>query len=164
MPRYDASQVEVFVYTYKEGALWALAHDLKLQVTRCELMLDESKVTATFDASSLRVSCPRKDERDNPGGLPRLVFPEIEKNVVKDVLEAAKFPQVRFESTSVTEHEVVGQLTLHGVTRELRCTRKPDGTVEARLDQRHFGIKLYSAMFGALKVKAEVVVTVRAPS
>ena len=112
-------------------------------------------------ATSLRVAYPRKEGRDNPGGLPAILYGEIEKNIVKDVLEAAKFPQVRFRSTSVTASEVVGQLTLHGVTREIRCSRAPDGLVEARLDQRDFGIKPYSAMFGTLKVKPEVVVSVR---
>ena len=43
----------------------------------------------------------------------------------------------------------------------MRCGRKPDGLLEARIDQRDFGIKPYSAMFGTLKVKPEVVVTVR---
>ena len=160
MSRFDASQAEVFVFTFKEGALSALAHDLKIQVTKLQLEAGAESVTATFDAGSLRVVCPRKEGRDNPGALPAMLHGEIEKNIVKDVLEAAKFPEAKFVSTRVTQTEVVGQLTLHGVTRELRCTRL-NGTVEARLDQRDFGIKPYSAMFGTLKVKPEVLVTVR---
>ena len=164
MTRYDASTAEVLVYTFKEGALSALAHDLKIQVTRVELEVGDDSVTAVFDASSLRVVCPRKDGRDHPGAVPALVYGEIEKNIVKDVLASAKFPQIRFASTQVTPTLVVGQLTLHGVTREVRCTRSADGLVEARLDQRDFKIKPYSAMFGTLKVKPEVVVTVRLKS
>jgi hypothetical protein len=161
MSRYDASQVEVLVLTFKEGALSALAHDLKIRVTHLELELEAAAVSATFDATSLRVVCARKDGNDSTA---KIDPPQIEKNIVKDVLEAAKHPQIRFQSTQVTPTEVVGNLTLHGVTREIRCARKPDGRVEARLDQRDFGIKPYSAMFGALKVKPEVVVTVRPPS
>ncbi len=157
-------QADVFIYTFKEGALSALAHDLKIKVTTLTLDKSDDSVSASFDAASLRVVCPRKAGRDNPGALPSLLYGEIEKNIVKEVLEAAKFPQVRFESSRVTATEVVGQLTLHGVTREIRCTRAADGLVEARLDQRDFGIKPYSAMFGTLKVKAEVVVTVRLSS
>lgn len=154
-------QAEVLVYSFKEGALSALAHDLKIRVTTHTIDRTGDAVRATFDATSLRVVCPRKDGRDNPGALPSLLYREIEKNIVKEVLEAAKFPVIRFESTSVTDVEVVGQLTLHGVTRQIRCTRAPDGLVEARLDQRDFKIKPYSAMFGTLKVKPEVIVTVR---
>jgi hypothetical protein len=157
----NAREVEVLVFTFKDGALSALAHDLKLKVTALTLEKDEQKVTASFEAGSLRVVCPQKDGQDSAGLLPKALYGEIEKNAAKDVLEAAKFPSIRFESTAVTEAEVVGQLTLHGVTREVRCARKPGGVVEARLDQRTFGIKPYSAMFGTLKVKPEVVVTVR---
>jgi hypothetical protein len=161
MSRRDA---EVFVFTFKEGALSALAHDLKIAVTRLELDATEDTVTATFDAHALKVVCPRKDGRDNPGVLPTMLYGEIEKNIVKDVLESSKFPQVKFQSTKVSADEVIGQLTLLGVTREIRCKRSADGTVEARLDVRDFRIKPYSAMFGTLKVKPEVVVSVRLKS
>ncbi len=164
MSRYDASQAEVFVFTFKEGVLSALAHDLKIKVTQLQIDAGTQSVSASFDATSLRVVCACKEARDNPGGLPTMLHGEIEKNIVKQVLEAAKFPQVRFESTRVTATEVIGQLTLHGVTREIRCSRAADGLVEARFDQRDFGIKAYTAMFGTLKVKPEVVVTVRLPS
>lgn len=164
MSRHDASQAEVWIFTFKEGALSALAHDLKIAVTKLQLEATEVAVTASFEASSLRVVCPRKEGRDNPGALPTLLYGEIEKNIAKDVLEAGKFPLVRFQSTRITPTEVIGQLTLHGVTREIRCTRAADGRVEARLDQRDFGIKPYSAMFGTLKVKPEVVVSVRLKS
>lgn len=152
---------EVLVYTFKEGALSALAHDLKIAVTQVALEKSDDAVRATFDAGSLRVVCPQKDGKDNPGALPSLLYKEIEKNIVGDVLAAARHPKVTFESTRVTPTEVVGMLTLHGVKKEIRCTRSPDGLVSARLDQRDFGIKPYTAMFGTLKVKPEVVVTVR---
>ncbi len=161
MGRYDALQAEVLVFTFKAGALSALAHDLKLRVSTLQLETTADSVSATFEAKALRVICPRKDGRDHPGLLPTRLYAEIEKNIVKDVLEAAKFPQIRFQSTAITAAEVVGQLTLHGVTREVRGTRAADGLVEVRLDQRDFGIKPYSAMLGTLKVKSEVVVTVR---
>lgn len=152
---------EVFVYTFKEGALSALAHDLKIAVTGVTLEKNDDAVKATFDASSLRVVCARKDGQDAPEALPSMLHKEIEKNIVGDVLAAARYPTVTFASTRVGPAEVVGTLTLHGVTKEIRCTRLPDGRVEARLDQRDFGIKPYSAMFGTLKVKPEVVVSVR---
>jgi polyisoprenoid-binding protein YceI len=153
---------EAFVYTFKEGLLSAVAHDLKIRVERVELEVDgETAVRATFDAGSLRVVTTRRDGADAPGLLPTMLYGEIEKNIRNDVLKPAKFPQVKFESTSVTPGEVLGRLTLCGVTREIRCKREGD-RVEARLDVRDFGIKPYSAMLGTLKVKPEVVVEVRA--
>jgi hypothetical protein len=151
---------EVFVYTFKEGLLSAVAHDLKLRVERCELDVEETRVKASFDAGSLRVVTTRKDGADHPGLLPTMMYGEIEKNIRNDVLRSARFPWVTFESTEVGPAEVRGRLTLCGTTREIRCARTGD-KVEHRLDVRDYGIKPYSAMLGTLKVKPEVLVEVR---
>ena len=90
MSPHDAAQAEVLVFTFKEGALSALAHDLKISVTKVELDTTDDAITARFDAHSLRVVCPRKEGRDNPGVLPTVLYGEIEKNIVKEVLESAK--------------------------------------------------------------------------
>lgn len=159
MPRYDASSAELFVFTFKEGALAAVAHDLKLKPTRFTLELEPASVTLEVDAASLVVVNAMKDGRDNPSGLPRLLHGEIEKNAANDVLEAKKFPSIRFVSTSLDATSVVGTLTLHGKSRELRGTRVGN-TVELSFDQRDFGITPYSAMFGTLKVKPVVQVRI----
>jgi polyisoprenoid-binding protein YceI len=152
---------EALVFTFKEGLLSPLAHDLKLRVQRLEVDVDgERAVKATFDAASLKVLATRKDGADHPGLLPEFAFSEIEQNIRNEVLKAAQHPQVRFVSTQVTPREVLGDLTLCGVTKEIRCARDGD-RVEVRLDQRDFGIKPYTAMLGTLKVKPEVVVQVR---
>lgn len=142
---------EALVFTFKDGLLSPLAHDLKLRVTKLEI----GQKTATFDAASLRV--------ESAGGpLPRQFYGEIEKNIREDVLRSAKFPVVRFEASSVGDTEIVGQLTLCGVTREVRLPRKGN-VVEYSLDQRDFGIKPYTAMLGTLKVKPVVKVLVTLP-
>ena len=140
--------VEAFVFTFKDGVLSALAHDLKIRITKAEL---NDKV-ATFDAASLRV--------ESAGGpLPKTFYGEIEKNIREDVLHSAKFPVIRFEASDVGADAITGKLTLHGVTREIRVARKGD-VVEYELDQRDFGIKPYTAMLGTLKVKPVVKVQV----
>jgi polyisoprenoid-binding protein YceI len=163
---YDARTAEVFVYTFKEGVLSALAHDLKLKVGTFQLDAADGVVTGTFDAQSLTVVCPRKDGRDNPGGLPQVALGEIEKNTRNDVLDTRRYPSIRFRSTSITDTAVEGELTLHGTTRAVRGTRRDDAShrvAEVRFDQRDFGIKPFSAMLGTLKIKPEVVVEVRLP-
>jgi hypothetical protein len=154
-------KAEVLVFTFKDGLLSAVAHDLKIRVDGVQLETDgETFARATFDAGSLKVVTPRKNGVDASSLLPQLAYAEIERNIRSDVLRVAKFPQIRFETTQVSATAVTGKLTLCGVTRELTCTRSGD-LVEARLDQRDFGIKPYSAMLGTLKVKPEVIVTVQ---
>jgi hypothetical protein len=164
MAHFDPSTAEVLVFTFKDGALLsALAHDLKLAVKKFALEVEGDSVKAEFDAASLEVVCAMKDGKENPGGLPSFGPAEIHKNIVNDVLEAKKFPTIRFETTQISDAQVKGRLSLHGQTRELSGVRKDAGgkkVAEFRVDQRDFGIKPFSAMLGALKVKAEVVVRV----
>ncbi len=159
MARYDASSAEILVFTFKEGLLSAVAHDLKLEATRFTLDVEGSIAHLELDATSLRVVCGMKDGADSPTSVPTSKFSEIEKNATHDVLEAKKFSSIQFTASQVTQTEVVGKLTLHGQTQEIRGPRTGNAA-EFRIDQRAFGIKPYRAMLGALKVKREVIVRV----
>ena len=95
----------------------------------------------------------------------------IHSNIESDVLESKKYPDIRFASTSVTPegdgYRIVGDLTLHGRTKSISTVaRRKNGRFEAevKLHQPDFGIKPYSAMMGALKVQADVIVTVSVPA
>ena len=59
MLRYDQNTAECFVYTYKEGVLAAVAHDLKLRVGAFWFTVDpqDSAVSASFDPNSIEVVC-----------------------------------------------------------------------------------------------------------
>jgi hypothetical protein len=142
-----------------------MAHDLKLKVGRFSLELDGQALGATFDPASLKVVSPRKDGRDEAGLLPTRFYEEIEKNAREDVLQAKKYPSARYAAVA-GKGEIAGQLTLHGQTKEVRCTLTETAThqvAEAWLDVRDFGIKPYSAMLGTLKVQPKVQVVVRVP-
>jgi polyisoprenoid-binding protein YceI len=86
-------------------------------------------------------------------------YPEIEENA-RETIGAKKHATIQFVSTEVTETAIAGRLTLNGQTHEVRGLRSGN-SAEFRFDQRTFGIKPYSAMLGALKVKPEVKVTVK---
>ena len=156
MARYDASNAKVLVFTFKDGLLSAMAHDLKIEVTRFAI---DTEGVSEFDAGSLRVVTPMKEGVESSGLLPTALYGEIEKNARNDVLNVKKHPQVKFEVVEQGEGFVRGKLTLHGVTKELRGTRNGDNA-EFRLDVRDFGIKPFTAMLGTLKVKPEVIVKI----
>lgn len=163
MARLDPSAVEVHVFTFKEGLLSAVAHDLDLKVGRCTVDADGDTLRAEFDTSSLQVVSAMKDGAASEA-LSSSMKAEIEKNVVHDVLESRRHPTARFETKRVDAGQVEGALTLHGVTRPVRGARRSEGSwdvAEFRFDQRDFGIKPYSAMLGTLKIKPEVLVRVK---
>ncbi len=173
MPRFDAASAECLVFSYKDGLLAKLAHDLKIRVERFTIDVadDRSSIEATFETTSLSVVCSRKDGRDDPGALSRGDIAKIHDNLNDDVLESKRFPKATFASTNVVEdsggYRVQGNLTLHGKTRPLAFEVKKEGgkwVSEVRLHQPDFGIKPYSAALGALKVQADVTVKVSTPA
>jgi len=157
MPTYDPSRADCRVFTFKEGLLSAVAHDLEIDVTAFEVVLsdDGSEVSATFDPRSLRVIDAVVDGRRSPGTLSDKDKRKIEANIVDKVLHAKKHPEIRFTSTDVHDREIAGELELHGRKRSVRLTRDGD-TAITRLHQPDFGIEPYSAMLGALKIKPDI--------
>jgi polyisoprenoid-binding protein YceI len=174
MAKHDASTAECLVFTFKEGLLSKIAHDLKIQVTRFTVTVDDatSAIAAEFDAKSLRVACAVKDGQDDPYTLTEVDKKKIAGQIVTDVLEADQHPVVRFASTAVTAradggYDIAGDLTLHGVTRPIATrTRREDGrqVAEIVIHQPDHGIKPYKAMMGTLKVKADVRVRLAVPA
>src|SRR5688572_22210663 len=69
VPTYNASNAECLVFTYKDGLLSAVAHDLKIRVTDFSLTVDEAQdeVSGTFNAGSLRVVNAMSSGTDTPG-------------------------------------------------------------------------------------------------
>jgi len=171
MPTFSASEFDCHVLTFKEGMLSAVAHDLKIRVGKGSITVDGESVEATFDPKSLSVVCARKDGRDAPGTLSGGDKKKIESNIQKDVLHAKKHPEIRFVSTSVTRDgeraTITGELTLHGTTESITATATKKGErweTEVEIHQPDYGIKPYSAMLGALKVKPTLRVQLSVPA
>ena len=171
--RLDPATAECRVFTYKEGLLSAVAHDLRLRVEHFTITLDDAawRVDARFDARSLRVAGVMRDGVLHPDELGPDDRRTIEQNVVREVLHADRHPEIRFTSDAASadgdELRVRGTLVLHGVERPLLVPvrRHADGAwcAEVSLHQPDFGIRPYRAMLGALRVRADVVVTLVVP-
>jgi polyisoprenoid-binding protein YceI len=159
------------VFTFKEGLLSAVAHDLKLEVATHEVTIDgDSKVVATFDARSIRVVCARSGGADDASALSAGDRRKIEATIAEDVLVVRRFPEIRFVSSSVTRAGdgflVKGDLTLHGTTRSISFTTRTELGVrvaEVTLHQPDFGIAPYRALLGALRLRPDVRVRVEVP-
>ncbi len=172
MARFDAYNSECLVFSFKDGLLARLAHDLKMRVERFSIEVDDTthEIKATFDPSSIQVVCAQVDGRDAPSELSQGDKKKILDNIAKDVLHIRKHPEIRFDSTRVVPRgegfAVEGTLQLHGRSRSLQTSVRAEGdrwVSEVRLHQPDFGIKPYTAALGALKVKPDVLVRVSAP-
>jgi polyisoprenoid-binding protein YceI len=170
MPRHDSSNADCFVFTFKEGLLSPVAHDLRLRVTKFSIEVDaaNTSIAASFDTSSLCVDTPMKDGAENPTALSAADKDKIADQIREDVLQSSQHPEAKFRSSAVSArpdggYDLQGDLTLHGVTRQIAAqTRLVAGRqqLELTLHQPDFGITPYRAMLGTLKIRADVIVRV----
>jgi polyisoprenoid-binding protein YceI len=168
MPSYDSTNAECLVFTFKEGLLSPVAHDLRLRITKFSVQVDAAgtSVEASFDTSSLRVDTPMKDGAENPTALSAADKEKIAGQICDDVLHSAKHPEAKFRSRTVSArpdggYDVQGELTLHGATKPIDArTVLVAGRqqLELTLHQPDFGIAPYRAMLGTLKIRADVVI------
>jgi len=172
MARYDAYNSECFVFSFKDGLLARLAHDLKLQVERFSIEVDDSthEIKGSFDPSSIQAVCAQVDGRDDTSTLSAGDQKKIYDNVTKDVLRVRKHPEIRFDSTQVVKRgegfAVEGTLQIHGQSRSIQTSIRADGDrwrTEITIHQPDFGIKPFTAALGALKVKPDVIVRLSVP-
>ena len=151
------------VKTGRSGAAAKAGHDLVIEVTSWEATLeagDSPSIELSADPTSLKVI-------EGKGGMQALDDDgkaDILKSIDKDVL---KKKAIAFASTSVEQRDgglaVKGDLELVGKTApvEFDLTVGDDGALSgsAKVTQSNWGMKPYSALFGALKVNDEVEVT-----
>jgi polyisoprenoid-binding protein YceI len=166
MPIYDAKNSQCFVFTFKEGLLSPMAHDLRIAVGTFSIDVDEAQgsVVASFDTSSLRVDTPMKDGAENPSALSASDKEKIAGQIREDVLHSSKFPAATFRSTKVAKRpdggfDLAGDLTLHGTTKPIQArTEVVNGRqqLDLTLNQPDFGITPYKAMLGTLKIQPDV--------
>lgn len=154
----------LWVRTGRGGAAAKAGHDLVISVTTWEatLVLGEAaaatSVELTADGTSLRVT-------RGSGGLQPLGGEDkdnIHQTIDDEVLERQ---DVKFRSTGAKDAgegaiNVSGDLTIVGTTRpiDFDLVIGEDGMIGASVvvTQSTWGIKPYSALFGALKVSDEV--------
>lgn len=168
----DVARCEVL--TFRQGLLSSVAHDLVLRVTGFRIAVDAAapSVEAVFDARSLRVAAALRDGKVVTAELGPADVRKIEDAIVGEVLRAERFPEIRFASTAVKKardggYDVVGKLTLTGTTRDVSFAVAPQGErllTDVPLEQPLFGIRPYSALFGAIRVQPRVIVRVSTPA
>jgi polyisoprenoid-binding protein YceI len=158
------------VRTQRTGAAAKAGHNLLFHVTAWEATLQvaediaDTRLEVSVDGSSLRVI-------EGTGGMQSLGDDDkanIEQTLDDEVL---KRQTVTFRSTGVQPganggFKVQGDLTLSGATRPLAfdvvATRDGKLSAVAVVKQTDWGMKPYSALFGALKVVDEVEVAIDA--
>jgi len=157
------------VQAFAEGLFSAFGHNPKLNAR--DIAGEVQFHPDNLEASSLRFSV-KADSLSVSDDVSEKDRREIERMMKDEVLETSRYPEIIFQSKSVTADriyegfyrvKITGQLSLHGVSRDhlldtqVRLVEnglRAEG--ESTLRQSDYGIKRVSVAGGTLKVKDEV--------
>jgi hypothetical protein len=172
MRQYNQSSAVCQVFTYKDGILSPFAHDLRIAVASFDIMIgDENRfIDARFDADSLRVDCAMVNGAERPDLLSKSEKEEINRTIVRDVLDTRSYKDILLKSSSVTRENstylVKAALTLQGMTRNIIFKVRPAAeqyVADVRLRLPDFGMKPFSALFGAVRIRPGILIRVMIP-
>ncbi len=118
----DAGKSRLTVRAFATGLLSAMGHNPTLAVR--QYTGDATFVAATLEQASVRVTVQSAslEVTDDVSQKDRA---EIENKMRQEVLETSQYPEITFESSTITPNKlgensytvnVAGNLTLHGVT------------------------------------------------
>jgi polyisoprenoid-binding protein YceI len=152
----------LLVKTGRTGLGRRAGHDLTIEVTRWsgEAVVDTEAPAGSAAAVSVEVDS--FEVREGTGGVKPLTDgdrAEIGKVLRTRILHTAEHPSISFRSTAVEgtpeSFTIHGDLTIMGETRPVTVHGGATGsrvTGGATVVQSHWGIKPYSALFGALRL------------
>ena len=150
---------QIYVFTFKDGVLARMAHDLRIHLDRFEITLDGEAVRGEFDLKTLVVDGPVEDGVVQLDGYDADKKGEVHKAMHEEVLRSGQFPTASFVGRALPKGEgfqVSGDLALAGKTAPLAFDVRKEGDkyrAEFELEPSRWGIAQYKALLGAIKLK-----------
>jgi polyisoprenoid-binding protein YceI len=154
----EGAKSAITVRVFKSGLFSSFGHDHQISAPIAGGNVDTAagKVELRINAATMQVRDPGGSDKDHGQIQTTMLGPEV--------LDAARFPEIIFRSTSAEpagadSWNVHGNLTLHGQTNTVDVEVHKSGeryTGSARFKQTAFGIKPVKVAGGAVRVKDEV--------
>jgi hypothetical protein len=157
----DDAHIEVF--TFKDGLLSRVAHDLRLHAGRVALGREGEELVARVRVDALIVDGVIRDGRLDTRTLSARDRAKIVEAVRSDILDARRNPEIVFRGRTEADAEarvrVSGELELAGVRRALSFVARREGErlrASVTLTPSEFGIRPYKALAGAIRLQDRV--------
>ncbi len=157
---------QLLIRTARTGLGARAGHDLTLEVTRWRGSVAVDTASPAASAVAVEAEVASIEVRAGTGGLKPLTDAdraEIRQTMSGRILQAARYPTISFRSTLVGGSPeafwIEGDLTIAGTTQPVTVHGSLAGgraRGSATLTQSQWGIKPYSAFFGALRLRDEV--------
>jgi hypothetical protein len=148
------------IYTFKEGVLSRIAHDLKLNLGQFTVTHTDEEVTVVVDCTSLSVEGAVRNRRIQDNDLSTENKKDIERNIRDKVLKTTRYKSARFEGV-LKDDVLVGSLLLCGHTNEIRgrvTLHEERYRADIELKPSRWGIKPYKALMGAIRLQDRVLI------
>jgi polyisoprenoid-binding protein YceI len=165
----STTKAGIRIFTFKQGMLSAVAHDLRLSLCGYELDLDGGKLRFSADPASIRVDGVMRTQQLDQTTLDAAARAEIERTLREQILHVQEHPRITFSGSLALEGPaaaVEGALVMCGVAKPLRlsATRGDAGfSGQVELRPSDWGIRPYRALLGAIKLQDRVIVEFRVP-
>jgi polyisoprenoid-binding protein YceI len=168
--RLDSSQSKFIAHALRGGLLWFKGHEHLVAAREFsgEAEMSPDKITP----ASLQLTVKTDSMVETSDAFTEQQKQIINKELREIVLEPARYPEIAFKSTEVTgksfgngqyDLKIVGDLTLHGVTRRIVIPAKVTLTGntlraigEFSIDRSDFKVKATSAFHGMVRVRNKV--------
>lgn len=156
----------LLVKTARTGLGSKAGHDLTIEVTRWHATATVDTANAANSSVTVSVEVDSFEVREGTGGVKPLTDSDradIKKTLREKILHTAAHPTISYTSSrvqgSAEAFTVTGDLTITGVTQPVAMQCRATGgrvTGTATITQTRWGIRPYSAFFGALKLRDDV--------
>lgn len=149
---------QIRAYTYKEGMLASVAHDLELELIDFQVRFNGGDVTATFDVTSFTALGAIVDQNRSPKTLNAADRKKIEQTIHREVLKTHRYPKAEL-SGCIIDGQLEGTLSLCGQSSPVTgpvTSMNARATGHLEIKPSVWGIKPYSALFGALRLQDRV--------
>jgi YceI-like domain len=158
--------MQLQVFTFRDGLLARLAHDLQLSVGRFELILEQGRLKGWFDPTSLTVDGVAHGDRVDAAALSAEDKQKIQQTITRELLETSRHPRIELEGKlghADGQFILDARLRLRGVDRTLHIPLRLTAlgmTAEIELAPSQFGIQPYKALGGAIRLQDRVLIRV----
>jgi hypothetical protein len=148
----------LWVFTFKEGLLSRVAHDLRFVLTDCVLEQSEKNLNARFPLAGMALEGALKKGKLDPACLSSKDHRKILNTLHRDILKISQHPVAALSGQRI-ENRFEGTLTLCGREQPISCALRPQQHgFEGRLEicPSHWGIAPFKALFGTIQLQDRV--------
>lgn len=151
---------KIEIYTFKEGLLSAVAHDLLIELGKFEIKMTDQTIHGKFWLESLKVKGAVVQGQLNPSLLKAKDHLDIQNNIFQKILETKKYPiaYLSFDQAQNTSTflELKGQK--HPLSLQIQLDHSDQRCFKGEVEIKPtiWGIQPYQALFGAIKLQDRI--------